>query len=296
MIPAVGKTDLRPDRPPLVDPEYAPLLAELAEPDERAARGDIAIGDLLDRQAAIFRGLRGSVLLKSPAYRSYARSVGERSAAAGFFLGAYLPFDIPGPVERRYRLTFTGPDTPGFGQVKVAAKDSGKLYALNGFPPVGGSASGAAEAAIGILVRPAHAISRLTFTPYVSYAFGHRADVPTGQGKVNFATSAGELDLVVDRINPVTGAGEPFLRKSFPVWQKYTGTGAGYGWVHGHGQFPGANLGLQVIAGSGDLLAMWVVVRVSLSKQDFDPHFFTTGQAYLDCDIPFMWVDEVSLT
>src|SRR6266545_4542592 len=254
-----------PDRPPLVDPEYAPLLAELAELDERAARGDIAIGDLLDRQAAFFRG-------------------------------AYLPFDIPGPVERRYRLTFTGPDTPGFGQVKVAAKDSGKLYALNGFPPVGGSASGTAEAAIGILVRPAHAISRLTFTPYVSYAFGHRADVPTAQGKVNFATSAGELDLVVDRINPVTGTGEPFLRKSFPLWQKYTGTGAGYGWVHGHGQFPGANLGLQVIAGSGDLLAMWVVVRVSLSKQDFDPHFFTTGQAYLDCDIPFMWVDEVSLT
>src|SRR6266545_4263441 len=111
-----------PDRPPLVDPEYAPLLAELAELDERAARGDIAIGDLLDRQAAIFRGLRGSVLLKSPAYRSYARSVGERSAAAGFFLGAYLPFDIPGPVERRYRLTFTGPDTPGFGQVKVAPR------------------------------------------------------------------------------------------------------------------------------------------------------------------------------
>jgi hypothetical protein len=285
-----------PDRPELVDPEQVPLLDELAELDRRAARGELAVDDLIDRQAVVFDQLAGSLLLKSPRFQSYVKSISDKAAAVQFLLDAYLPANYPGPIERRYRLMYSGPQPPGFGQVKVASKDTGKLYALNGFLPQGGFASGRAEAAIGLLVRPTHPISRLTFEPSISYAFGHRADVATAQGKVNWVTSSGELSFVVDRVNPVTGAGEPFMHKSLPLWQQYTGTGTGYGWIRGRGQYPGANLGLQVIAGSGDLLAMWVVVRIDLAKQDYDPQFFSTGQAYVDCDIPLMWVTEVPLT
>jgi len=285
-----------PDRPELVDPEQVPLLADLAELDRRAARGELTVDELINRQAVVFDRLQGSLLLKSPASQAYVKSIADRAAAVQFLLDAYLPASYPGPVERRYRLAYTGPQPSGFGQVKVGSKDTGKLYALNGFLPQGGFASGRAEAAIGVLVRPIHPISRLTFEPSVSYAFGHRADVATAQGNVNWVTSSGELALSVDRINPITGAGEPFMHKSRSLWQKYTGTGTGYGWIHGHGQYPGSDVGLQVIAGSGDLLAMWVSVRVDLAKQDHDPRFFSTGQAYIDCDVPLMWVTEVPLT
>jgi hypothetical protein len=285
-----------PDCPEVVDPDQVPLLDELAELDRQAACGEITLDELVHRQSAVFDRLPGSLLMKSPRYRTYVTAIAERSKAVQFLLDAYLPADIPGPLERRYRLSFAAPQPPGFGQVTVASKETGKLYALGGFQPQPGFASGRAEAAIGILVRPTHPISRLTFEPAVSYAWGHRADVPTASGKVNWATSRGELVFTVDRINPVTGAGEPYLHKSLELWQKYTGTGTGYGWIRGHGQYPGPNVGLQVIAGSGDLLAMWVTIRIDLAKQDYDPTFFTTGQAYVDCDIPFMWVTEVPLT
>ena len=61
-----------------------------------------------------------------------------------FLLDAYLPADIPGPPERRYRLSFAAPQPAGFGQVTVASKETGKLYALNGFQPQGGRSSPAA--------------------------------------------------------------------------------------------------------------------------------------------------------
>ena len=285
-----------PDCPEVVDPDQVPLLDELAELDRLAARGAITLDELVGRQSAVFDRLPGSLLMKSPRYRTYVNAIAERSRAVQFLLDAYLPADIPGPVERRYRLSFAAPPPPGFGQVTVASKETGKLYALNGFLPQGGFASGRAEAAIGILVRPTHPISRLTFEPAVSYAWGHRADVATAQGKVNWVTSRGELVFTVDRINPVSGGAEPYMHKSLELWQKYTGTGTGYGWIRGHGQYPGPNVGLQVIAGSGDLLAIWVTVRIDLAKQDYDPQFFSTGQAYVDCDVPFMWVTEVPLT
>ena len=77
-----------PDRPELVDAEQAALLGELEELDRRAARGELTVDELTDRQSAVFGQLQGSVLLKSPRFQAYVKSVAERSSAARFLLDA----------------------------------------------------------------------------------------------------------------------------------------------------------------------------------------------------------------
>src|SRR5262245_41436312 len=103
-----------PDGPEVVDPDQVPLLDELAELDGQAARGEITVDELVLRQSAVFDRLPGSLLMKSPRYRTYLTSIAERSAVARLLLDAYLPADIPGPPERRYRLSFAAPQPPGF--------------------------------------------------------------------------------------------------------------------------------------------------------------------------------------
>ncbi|NJC72133.1 hypothetical protein HC031_20785 [Planosporangium thailandense] len=287
----------RPAPDPFVDAAQEEVLASLAAVEALAGRGELVGDELNARRSALVDALRGSVVRKDPAFRWYVGSV-ERLGAARFFQWIYLPSDLPPePVPgtgHRYELAATDPDPLDFTQVKVADLGTGKLFAQNTFRSVPGATSGTARAGLGVLVRPNHQYTRLVFQPEVHYAFGHRVDVPTAQGKVNSAHSRGEFELLALRLNSF-GDFESYAGRSVPLWDKYTGTGTGYGWQNGKGQFPGGDPGLSFVGTSADVFAIWVFVKVTMSKQDYDPTWFTTGQAYLDCEVPLMWVEQSAL-
>jgi hypothetical protein len=70
-------------------------------------------------------------------------------------------------------------------------------------------------------------------------------------------------------------------------------SGEGYGWERGQGSYPGkGGGGLSVLTGKGERLRFWVQFKVSMSKMDKDPQALTIGQAYIDAEVPMMWVTE----
>lgn len=287
----------RPSPDPFVDAAQEENLAAIAEVERLAGLGELVGDELAERRSTLANTLRGSVVRKDPAFRWYTQRL-DQLGNARFFQWIYLPSDLPpAPVPgtgHRYELATVDPDPPSFTQVKVADPGTGKLFAQNTFRLVPGAASGTARAGLGVLVRPLYRYTRLVFHPQVHYAFGHRADVPTAPGMVNSAHSHGEFELVAQRLTSL-GDFAPYAARSVPLWDKYTGTGTGYGWQKGTGQYPGTDPGLSFVATTEDVFAIWVFVKITMSKHDHDPRWFTSGQAYLDCEVPLMWVEQSPL-
>lgn len=252
-------------------------LAGLTSPEERAM--------LLER-------VEGQLLRKGPAFSFYSHSIGERSVLGEVFDSAYLPAEVPGPREKRYSHEWRGTNADGLDQVRNANAQNGRMIALSIFVPRPEGTVGFAAPALGIEVEPALAASRLHFEPYVHYSFGHKVDVPTAFGNPNSALTGGELIVSAERILP-GGTAVAYDATTLELWRRPVVSGEGYGWERGQGRYPGkAGGGLSVLTGKGERLRLWVQIKVSMSKMDHDPQAFTQGQAYIDCEVPMMWVTE----
>jgi hypothetical protein len=123
-----------------------------------------------------------------------------------------------GAPRRRYQVEWVSPDPEflkGFGpqliQVRIASKADGYVGVANAIPPwttlTGGS--GYAQAGIGIVYKPRHALSRVTFVPEAQIRYEWIIDTaqttPTPRMR-----NAGWLQLFAQRLNPVTGLWESY--------------------------------------------------------------------------------------
>ena len=182
-------------------------------------------------------------------------------------------------------------------QMKSASAESGRLHVVNLTDWTAHTASGYAQAGIGVLVKPASRLCRLTFRPDASYTFRHMIDTPSVPGTVPWsrACNRGSLRLVAQRINPVTGAFETDVQRSVPLWSDSAATGSTLFSDSGTGTYPGTDPGLTVLGGRGDTFALWFIAGVFVAKEDHYRTNRTICQANLDCAVPAMWIEETPL-
>jgi hypothetical protein len=289
------------DRPTIVEEEYDRHLGMLTELESEGRAGRVARDELVARRAALIDHLRETVEHLAPGPQLARLSRVWQDADLSHWLGGlYVPTALApanAPVDHRYAVHWSSADLPGMAQVKTASVETGALHVVNLTLPARGSAAGYAQAGVGILMRPTHAISRITFRPEASYHYRHIIDTPRVRSYVPWSTAVnkGQVRLVAQRINPLTGSFETYAQHAVPLWNDSVGTGSQLWQDAGGGSFPGADPGLQFIGTSGDLFALWLIASAYCAKNDEDPTAYTICQANIDCEVPSMWVDESPL-
>jgi hypothetical protein len=182
--------------------------------------------------------------------------------------------DSTAPRAQRYSLEWTSAapaSVPGIPaspvQVREASKTSGYAGVANVVPWWSSTAGtkGWAQAGIGILYRPRHAISRVTFLPEAQYRYewiiNTEQRLPTPR-----MVNTGRLRLVAQRVNPISGMWETYLARQVELWNAWSGNWGGPHPIYvsqyngGSGTYPAADPGLQLIATSGDTLLLWFIV------------------------------------
>jgi hypothetical protein len=213
----------------------------------------------------------------------------------------YVP-DAPGtrtPREQRYSLEWTSAaptSVPGIPpspvQVRDASKTSGYVGVANVVPWWSSSVGtkGWAQAGIGVVYRPRHAISRVTFVPEAQYRYewiiNTEQRLPTPR-----MVNTGWLRLVAQRVNPVSGIWETYVVRHIELWHGWTGNWGGPFpfFVNqdngGTGTYPAADPGLQLIATSADTLLLWFIVATYV-QSDSGP----TCLNKLEAAVPMMQV------
>ena len=220
----------------------------------------------------------------------------------------YVP-DTPGssaPASQRYQVQWVSPDPefikgigPQLIQVRIASKADGYVGVANAIPTwatLSGSLHGYAQAGIGIVYKPRHALSRVTFVPeaQIRYQWIIDTDQITPTPRMR---NWGWLQLFAQRLNPVSGLWESYSQRNIEVWRGSAGNWGGPSPVfvhesHGSTQaYPGSDPGLQVIASSADTLLFWFVVETYV-ESDRGP----TCMNKLEASVPLMWVWDESLT
>lgn len=226
-----------------------------------------------------------------------------------FWLASLYVPDAPGvnaPPSQRYSVDWTSSDPPftkGIGpqliQVRSASKTDGYVGVANAIPTsaaLGGRTQGYAEAAVGILYKPRHALSRVTFVPEAQYRYEWIIDTNQKTPTLRMR-NAGWLQLFAQRLNPVSEMWETYLQRSIEIWQGGAGNWGGPAPVfvnetHGGAEaYPGSDPGLQLIATNADTLLLWFIVATYV-ESDQGP----TCMNKLEVSVPLMWVWDESLT
>jgi hypothetical protein len=184
-------------------------------------------------------------------------------------------------------------------QVRNASKADGYVGVANAIPSwdtLLGKVDGYAKAGIGILYKPRHALSRVTFVPEAQYRYEWIIDTaqqtPTPRMK-----NWGWLQLFAQRWNPVSKMWENYFQRNIEAWGGRAGNWGGPSpvFVHedngGTEAYPGSDPGLQLIATSADTLLLWFVVATYV-ESDRGP----TCMNKLEASVPLMWVWDESLT
>jgi hypothetical protein len=258
--------------------------------------------ELVARRAALLDHLRESVQHLAPGPQLARLPELWQGADLPHWLGGlYVPSGLAptnAPTDHRYAVHWAGPDLPGMAQIKTASTETGAIHVVNLTLPARGAAGGYAQAGVGILVRPTHAISRMTFRPEATFHYRHIIDTPRVRSYVPWSTAVnkGQVRLVAQRVNPVSGAFETFAQHAIPLWNDSVGVGSQLWQDTGGGSFPGTEAGLQFIGSGGDLFALWFIASAYCAKNDQDPTAYTICQANIDCDVSSMWVEETPLT
>jgi hypothetical protein len=156
--------------------------AELERLEQEVAAGRVEIGDYESRRTALLHGLGQSLMDLKVSH--YASALG-RAAAQGVLdvlLSMYLPSSAPGVTpDHTYSLSWTDPQVPGILQTQGASTATGRLYAVAQTDRNALVAAGFAQAALGILVKPRHALTRIRFTPEVNFNYGHAIPNPANR-------------------------------------------------------------------------------------------------------------------
>jgi hypothetical protein len=290
------------DRPTVVEEGCDRHLGLLAELEREGRAGRVPKEELVARRAALLDHLRESVQHLAPGPQLARLSeLWHDADIAHWMTGLYVPSGLApasAPMDHRFAVHWASPDLTGMAQVKTAAIESGAIHVVNLTLPARGAAAGYAQAGVGVLVRPTHAISRLTFRPEATFHFRHIIDTPRVRSYVPWSTAVnkGQVRLVAQRINPVTGAFETYAQHAVPLWNDSVGVGSQLWQDSGGGSYPGADPGLQFIGTSADLFALWFIASAYCAKSDQDPTGYTICQANVDCEVPSMWVEEAPLT
>jgi hypothetical protein len=275
--------------------------AELELLEQGAAAGQIAIGDYEARRSALLRDLQQSVMdLKLSAYASALTQV----TGPGIFdliLAMFLPGSAPGAsAGRTYSLAWTDSPAPGILQTQGASTATGKLFAVAQTDRNVLKASGFAQAALGILVKPRHTLTRIRFTPEMTYTYSHVIDTPKVPGDVDWsrATNQGRIRLVAQRLNPVTNQFEDYLQRSLALWSDSSTIGSARYQDQGTASYPGSDPGLLVIGSSADTFALWIIATIHVTKVDHDPNPANRTLCFgaLGYDIPVMWAEQDKLS
>lgn len=198
------------------------------------------------------------------------------------------------PVDHRYALQWTSAELPNLLQMKSASAETGRLHVVNLTDPTASAAGGYAQAGVGVLVRPRHRLSRLTFRPEATFTFRHVIDTPSVPGTVPFsrAVNRGQVRLVAQRVNPGTGAFETDAQRSIALWSDHAASGSMLFSDSGAGMYPSGDPGLSVLASGADTFALWFIATVYVAKEDHYRSNRTLCQANLDCAVPAIWVEE----
>jgi hypothetical protein len=274
--------------------------AELERLEQEVATGRIQIGDYESRRIELLGGLGQSLMdLKlSP----YASSLGEVSGRGIFelLLSMFLPTSAAGASPgRTYSLSWTANPSPGILQTQGASTATGKLFAVAQTDRTVMSSDGFAEAGLGILVKPRHALTRVRFTPDVNYNYTHVIDTPSVPDNVawSHATNQGAIRLIAQRLNPVTNVFEPYLQRSLTRWSDSSPMGSARYQDQGTGSYPGSDPGLLVIGSSADTFALWIVATIHVTVQDHDPNPANRTLCFgsFGFDIPVMWAEQDKL-
>lgn len=287
------------DRPTRADEAYDHYLHQLHALDNEVREGRLTMEDLPVRRTAILAELRDAVLHTQP--DPVLSRVGDLWRGLDMALDSlYVPGGAASsaiPVDHRYALQWTSAELPNLVQMKSASAESGRLHVVNLTDWTAHTASGYAQAGIGVLVKPTSRLCRLTFRPDASYTFRHMIDTPSVPGTVPWsrACNRGSLRLVAQRINPVTGAFETDVQRSVPLWADSAATGSTLFSDSGTGTYPGTDPGLTVLGGRGDTFALWFIAGVFVAKEDHYRTNRTICQANLDCAVPAMWIEETPL-
>jgi hypothetical protein len=289
------------DRPTVVEEEYDRHLGLLAKLESEGRAGRIPRTELVARRAALLDHLRETVehLARGP-QSGRTSSMWQDAGLAQWLGGLYVPGALAppsAPVDHRYAVHWASADLPGMAQVKTASVDTGAIHVVNVSLPARGATAGYAQAGVGILMRPTHGISRITFRPEATFNYRHIIDTPRVRSYMAWSTAVnkGHVRLVAQRINPVNGSFETYAQRAVPLWNDSVGTGSQLWQDSGGGSFPGADPGLQFIGTSGDLFALWFIASAYCAKNDEDPTAYTICQANIDCEVPSMWVAETPL-
>jgi hypothetical protein len=221
-------------------------------------------------------------------------------------LSIYVP-DSPGtpaPRDHRYSLEWISPaptSTPGIPpspvQVREVSKVTGYAGVANVVPWWSSSVGtkGWAQAGIGVLYRPRHAISRVTFVPEAQYRYewiiNTEERLPTPR-----MVNAALLRLVAQRVNPVSAMWETYVARHIELWRAWTGNWGGpfpffvYQDNGGTGTYPAADPGLQLIASSADTLLLWFIVATYVQSDSG-----TTCLNKLEAAVPMMQIRDDQL-
>jgi hypothetical protein len=218
----------------------------------------------------------------------------------------YAP-DSPGtraPRDHRYSLEWTSPaltSTPGIPPSPVQVREASKVTGYAGVANVvpwwssTNNTKAWAQAGIGVLYRPRHAISRVTFVPEAQYRYewiiNTEQRLPTPR-MVNTAW----LRLVAQRVNPVSAMWETYIERHIELWRAWTGNWGGpfpvfvYQANGGTGTYPATDPGLQLIATSADTLLLWFIVATNV-QSDSGP----TCMNKLEATVPTMQIRDDQL-
>jgi hypothetical protein len=274
--------------------------AELERLEQEVAAGRIEIGDYESRRTVLLGGLGQSLMdLKVSPYAS-ALAQTFAHGIIDVILSMYLPASAAGIApDHMYSLSWTASPAPGILQTQGAFTATGKLYAVGQTDRNVLTADGFAEAGLGILVKPRHALTRIRFTPEVHYNYGHVIDTPSVPDNVDWsrAFNQGRIRLIAQRLNPVSGLFEPYLQRSLTRWSESSISGSGRYQDQGIDSYPGSDPGLLVIGSSADTFALWIVASVHVGKEDHDPNPANRTLCFgsFGFDIPVMWAEQEKL-
>jgi hypothetical protein len=289
------------DQATSADEAYDHYLERLHFLDDDVREGRLDLADLPARRTEIIDELRDAVLHTQPDPALTRLGDLWRGLDRTAWMDAlYVPSGAAGaavPVDHRYALHWTSADLPHLVQMKSASAESGRLHVVNLTDWTAHTASGYAQAAVGVLVRPKQRLARLTFRPEATYTFRHMIDTPSVPGTVPWsrACNRGQLRLVAQRVNPVTGAFTTDVQRCVQLWSDSATSGSTLFTDSGAGTYPGTDPGLSVIASSADTFALWFIAAVFVGKEDHYRTNRTVCQANLDCAVPAIWVEETPL-
>src|SRR2546423_7134532 len=287
------------DRPTAADEAYDHYLQQLHELDTEVRDGRLTEEDLPVRRATILGELRDAVLHTQPD-PVLTRLADMWRALDRPYESLFVPSGSASQsitADQRYALQWTSADLPHLVQMKTASAETGRMHVVNLTDWTAHTAGGHAQAAIGVLVQPRHALSRLTFRPEATFTYRHLIDTPSVPGTVPWsrACNRGQFRLVAQRVNPVTGAFQTDVQRTLPLWSDSATSGSTLFADSGTGTYPGGDAGLTVIGGADDTFALWFVASVFVGKEDHYRTNRTVCQANLDCGVPAIWVTEAPM-